>query len=317
MHRVAVIAVDGVVPFDLAIPCEVFGRAALTGTERPYDVRVCGVSQTVHAEHFDLRVAWGLDAVGGAGTVIVPGVSDTAGPVPGPVIASLRAAYERGARIASICSGAFVLAAAGLLDGRAATIHWLAAPALAARYPRIRVDPNVLYVDEGQILTSAGAAAGLDLCLHMLRRDHGVAVAAHAARLAVMSLERQGGQAQFITHPPPSSSASLAPLLRWLEGNLHRPVSVDEMARQAATSQRTFNRRFRQQTGVTPLQWLLTARVRRAQTLLETTDLAVEQIATRSGFGSAPAFRDRFSRVVGLNPSAYRRVFSGRGAARR
>ena len=178
----------------------------------------------------------------------------------------------------------------------------------------MHVDANVLFVDNGQILTSAGAAAGLDLCLHLVRRDLGSAAAANAARLAVMPLEREGGQAQFIVHAPPSSTASLGPFLEWLADNLHQPVTLDEMARRAATSPRTFNRRFKQQTGTTPLQWLLTARVRRAQSLLETTSLAVEQIATQTGFDSAPAFRDRFSRMVGVSPTAYRKAF-GAGIA--
>jgi transcriptional regulator GlxA family with amidase domain len=202
-----------------------------------------------------------------------------------------------------------VLAASGLLDGLRATTHWLAAPALAARYPQVHVDASVLFVDNGKVLTSAGAAAGLDLCLHLVRRDHGAAAAADAARLAVMPLERDGGQAQFITHAPPSSGASLEPLLTWLTRNIKRPVDLEEMARQAATSSRTLSRRFREQTGTTPLQWLLTARVRRAQSLLETTDLSIEQIATEAGFAAAATFRDRFFRIVGLSPTAYRKAF--------
>jgi|SRR5579864_5562636 len=312
MHVVAVLALDGLVPFDLTIPCEVFGRAALPDQrQRLYEVRVCGEAAAVHAGHFELRCHFRLDDLVGAKTVIVPGIENIATPVRDEVIAALHAAAARGARIASICSGAFVLAAAGLLDGLRATTHWLAAPALASRYPRVSVDANVLFVDEGRVLTSAGAAAGLDLCLHMLRSDHGAAVAADAARLAVVPLERQGGQAQFIMRPPPASSANLAPLLQWLDENLHRTVSLDDMARQAATSPRTFSRRFRAQTGTTPLQWLLTARVRRAQVLLETTDLAVEQVATQAGFESASTFRERFCRTVGLSPSAYRKAFSG------
>ena len=308
-HVVAVSALHGLIPFDLTLPCEVFGRATLPGAEPPYEVRVCGEGGLVRSGHFDLCAPWPLDGLAGADTVIVPGIEDIEASVPAGVVAALRAAADRGARIASICTGAFVLAAAGLLDGRRATTHWRAAPRLATRYPRVQVDANVLYVDQGRILTSAGAAAGFDLCLHMVRQDHGAAVAADAARLAVVPLERQGGQAQFITRPPPTSSASLAPLLQWLDENLHRPVTLDEMARQAATSSRTFSRRFRQQTGTTPLQWLLTARIRRAQSLLETAHLSVEQVATQSGFESAPTFRDRFCRTVGLNPSAYRKAF--------
>jgi transcriptional regulator GlxA family with amidase domain len=315
MHIVAVLAQHGVVSFDLAIACAVFGRPVSPTAKPHYELLVCGEARTVRSDHFALRVACRLDRIADADTVIVPGIDDVTIPVPPRVIAALRAAAKRGARIASICSGAFVLAAAGLLDGRRATTHWLAAPILAARYPQVSVDANVLFIDEGQVLTSAGAAAGLDLCLHMLRNDQGAAAAADAARLAVMPLERQGGQAQFITHPPPAASASLAPLLRWLDENLHRPVTLDEMAQRAATSSRTFSRRFRQQTGTTALQWLLTARVRRAQSLLETTSLSVERVATLAGFESAPTFRDRFRRAVGLNPSAYRKAF-GRHAGR-
>lgn len=314
MHVVAALALHGVVPFDLAIPCEVFGRAVAPGDEAPYEVRVCGAARIVRSGRFDLRVPTGLDGLADADTVIVPGTEDIAAPVPAAVIAALQAAAGRGARIASICSGAFVLAASGLLDGLRATTHWLAARELAARYPRVRVDANVLFVDNGQILTSAGAAAGLDLCLHLVRRDLGAAAAADAARLAVMPLERAGGQAQFITHAPPSSAASLEPLLTWLAENVHRPLCLDEMARQAATSSRTLSRRFREQTGTTPLQWLRTARVRRAQSLLETTDLNIEQVATEAGFATATTFRDRFFRTVGLSPTAYRKAFGARTA---
>jgi transcriptional regulator GlxA family with amidase domain len=314
MHVIAVVAPRGVLSFDLAIPCQVFNPPARTGMKLPYEVRVCGETRSVRGGHFDLVAPYRLDRVSDADTVIVPGIEDPTASVSPRVIAALRAAADRGARIASICSGAFVLAAAGLLNGRRATTHWMAAPYLAKRYPQITVDANVLFIDEGQILTAAGAAAGLDLCLHILRKDHGAAVAADAARLAVMPLERQGGQAQFITYPPPASSDSLAPLLGWLDENLHRSLTVEKMARQAATSARTFSRRFRQQTGTTPLQWLLTARVRRAQSLLETTHLTIERVAAMAGFESAPTFRDRFRRAVGLSPSAYRRAFGSNGS---
>ncbi len=200
-----------------------------------------------------------------------------------------------------------MLAAAGLLDGRRATTHWLAVELLAKRYPAVTVDPGVLFVDEGRIVTSAGSSAGLDMCLHLLRRDHGHAVVAHAARLAVAPLDREGGQAQFIRHEAPGSTASLASLLNWVRENAHRPLSVDELAHQAATSPRTFARRFRAQTGTTPLQWLITARVQRAQELLETTALSIDEIATAAGFDGAAALRDRFHRIVGVSPNAYPR----------
>jgi transcriptional regulator GlxA family with amidase domain len=318
-HRLPVVAVlmpDRVVSFDLAIACAVFGRTA-PGEAARYRLHVCGETETVRSDHFSVVAPSGLSRVAQASTVIVPGIDDLDAPVSPRLIKVLRAAAARGARIASICTGAFVLAAAGLLDGRRATTHWLATSALAARYPSIKVDPDVLFVDEGQILTSAGAAAGMDLCLHMLRLDHGAAVAANAARLAVTPLAREGGQAQFIVQPPPTSTESLAPLLEWLDRNLHRPMTVEAMAERASASLRTFSRRFRQQMGTTPLQWLLAARVRKAQSLLETTDMPVERVATLAGFESAPAFRDRFHRTVGVSPSAYRRSFGSRAAVSR
>jgi transcriptional regulator GlxA family with amidase domain len=310
MHTVAVLALSGVVPFDLSTPCEVFGRVRLAGDRAGYDVRVCGLEKEVPAGAFTLRPRWGLRTLATADTVVIPGVADPLAPVPKAVLRAIRSAAARGCRIASICSGAFVLAATGLLDGRRATTHWLATDQLAQRYPHIAVDPNVLYVDNGQILTSAGAAAGLDLCLHLVRRDYGAAVAADAARIAVMPLERSGGQAQFITHQPPSADGgSLEPSMRWIHAHLHQPLTLERLASHAAMSTRTLSRRFAEQTGTTPLQWILQARVRRAQQLLETTGHSVEQIATEVGFGSAPAFRERFNRIVGTSPHRYRRAF--------
>ncbi len=309
-HVVAVLALDGVNPFDLAIPCEVFGRVRLADGRAPYRVRVCSVRPTVDAGAFQVRTGRGLRGVAGADTLIVPGIDDPSRPVPRAVVTTLRHAASRGVRIASICSGAFVLAAAGLLDGRRATTHWLAAAELARRYPAIDVDPNVLYVDTGRILTSAGAAAGMDLCLHMVRCDHGAAVAADGARLTVMPLERAGGQAQFIVHETPTADgASLEPLLRWLDAHHHETLSVGRIARQAAMSSRSLSRRFREQTGTTPGQWIVRCRVRRAQHLLETSGRAIERIAADVGFGSSATFRDRFHRVVGTSPQAYRRSF--------
>jgi transcriptional regulator GlxA family with amidase domain len=310
MHTVAVLALSGVVPFDLSTPCEVFGRVRLAGDRAGYDVRVCGLEKEVPAGAFTLRPRWGLRTLAKADTVVIPGVADPLAPIPKAVVRAIRSAAARGCRIASICSGAFVLAATGLLDGRRATTHWLATDQLAQRYPHIAVDPNVLYVDNGQILTSAGAAAGLDLCLHLVRRDYGAAVAADAARIAVMPLERSGGQAQFITHQPPGGDGgSLEPSMRWIQAHLHQPLTLERLAGHAAMSTRTLSRRFAEQTGTTPLQWILQARVRRAQQLLETTGHSVEQIATEVGFGSAPAFRERFNRIVGTSPQRYRRAF--------
>jgi transcriptional regulator GlxA family with amidase domain len=239
-----------------------------------------------------------------------------AGPPSPQALDALRRAALGGARIASVCSGAFVLAEAGLLDGLRATTHWVAAGQLARRYPRIKVDPDVLYVDNGRILTSAGAAASLDMCLHMIRADLGSAVAADAARMSVMPLEREGGQAQFIVHeqPPVPRGSTLEPVLEWIEDNLGGEITLGAMAARSGMSERTFSRRFREQTGTTPLQWLLRARVRRAQYLLENSDHPVERIARQAGFGSPTAFRERFRRVVGTTPQAYRGAFQG-GAA--
>lgn len=320
MRTVAVLALDHVIPYELGMPAEVFGRAEVPGIvppDRPYAVRVCGPRRLVRAGGFDVRVRHGLDALaalGPADLVVVPGVEDVVQPVPAPVVRALRRAAARGATVASICSGAFVLAAAGLLDGRRATTHWRAARLLAARYPAVTVDPDVLYVDEGPVLTSAGAAAGMDLCLHLVRRDYGAAAAAHAARLAVAPLAREGGQAQYIVREDPASDLALEPLLAWLGANLHRPLNLAQIALRAGMSTRSLVRHFRAQTGTTPLQWLLTARVRHAQALLETTALPVEEVARRAGFDAAPTFRARFARVTGTSPAAYRRAFAGSAA---
>ncbi|BCY10608.1 GlxA family transcriptional regulator [Actinoplanes sp. L3-i22] len=310
MHIVAVLALDKVIPFDLATPIEVFGRV---GGER-YEVRVCAPAETVDAGTFTLRARWGLDALLDADTIILPGCADVAMVVPEEVLDHVRKAAAGGTRIASICAGTFIFAATGLLDGLRATTHWLAAAELAARYPGITVDPDVLYVDNGQFLTSAGAAAGLDLCLHLIRRDHGSAVAADAARLSVMPLEREGGQAQFIVpaQPPTPRGSALEPLLRWMQENTDVEVTLGDLAARGGMSVRSLNRRFREQTGTTPLQWLLRARIRRAQHLLEATDQPVESIAGQVGFGSPTAFRDRFKRIVGTSPQSYRTAFRQR-----
>lgn len=313
MHLVAVLALDQVIPFDLSVPVDTFGRVRLPDGEEPYEVRVCSVAPEVRAAGgvFTVRAPHGLETLAEADTIVLPGQADPTGPLPPGVADALRTAAANGTRIASICVGAFTLAATGLLDGRRATTHWAAARQLAERHPRVTVDPKVLYVDNGQFLTSAGAAAALDMCLHMVRKDHGSAVAAHTARLSVMPLEREGGQAQFIVHelPPAPAGTTLEPLLRWLEENCDRDLTLEEIASRAGMSTRTLNRRFREQTGTTPMQWLHRTRVRRAQYLLETTPYPVERIALKAGFGSPTAFRERFRRVVGTSPRAYRKAF--------
>lgn len=315
MHRVIVVALDGVLTFDLSMPSEVLGRVRLPSGRPGYQVRVCGVSRDVDAGPFRLSLSHGLSELLKADTVILPGIADVTMPVPVSLVRAVRRAASNGARVASICTGAFLLAATGLLDGRRATTHWLAAGELARRFPSIDVDPNVLFVDEGNLLTSAGATAGIDLCLHLVRRDYGAALAASAARLSVTPLEREGGQAQFIEHPLPTSEQKpLSQLLEWLEENLDdESITLSTIARQGALSVRTLSRRFKEHTGTTPLSWLFRARIRRAQVLLETTPLSVERIATSVGFGSVTAFRAHFRRIARTSPLAYRQAFRARG----
>ncbi|MFC6079634.1 GlxA family transcriptional regulator [Sphaerisporangium aureirubrum] len=311
MHTVAVLALNLVIPFDLSTPIEVFTRTRLRDGRPGYQVRICAEHPEVDAGLFTLRAPWGLDGLEAADTIIIPGTASPMDPLPPAVHQALKAAAANGTRIASICSGAFSLAAAGLLGGLRATTHWAAADQLATAYPDIEVEPDVLYVDNGQILTSAGAAAGLDLCLHLIRHDYGSAVAADAARLSVMPLEREGGQAQFIVQPlPPTPRGSaLEPLLIWLQASLSRDLTVPDIATQARMSPRTLMRHFRDQTGTTPLQWLHRARIRQAQHLLETTTHPIEHIGTQVGFTSPTTFRDRFKRTTGVTPHTYRRTF--------
>lgn len=309
-HRVAVLAYDGVVLGDLATPLEIFGRVRDAEGRSCYDVRACGVNEEVESEHLVLRVPWRLSSVARADTVIVPGIDDLERNIPPAISRALRSASKRGARIASICTGAFVLARVGLLDGMRATTHWRAAGELARLYPRTKVDADVLYVDNGSVLTSAGAAAGLDLCLHLVRRDYGASVAAHVARAAVMPLERAGGQAQFIEHRLPDTSGSLGSLVVWMERNLKQNLTLSAIARHARMSTRTLSRRFAERVGLSPAQWVATARVRRAQLLLETTPLSIEDIAADAGFRSASVLREHFKCTVGVSPIAWRRSFA-------
>jgi transcriptional regulator GlxA family with amidase domain len=313
VHEIVVLALDGVVAFDLSTPVEVFGRARLFDGRPAYRVRVCSLGEEVDAGPFRLRTAWGVEAIQSADTVIVPGVSDPRADVPAAAVAALQDAAGGGARIASICVGAFVLAATGLLDGHRATTHWAAAAELARRYPAVDVDPDVLFVDEGDLLSSAGAAAGLDLCLHLVRRDHGAAVAAETARVSVMPLERDGGQSQFIAHEPPApAGGSLEPVLQWLIENAAAPLTLTDIAAQASMSTRSLNRQFREQVGDTPLHWLNRQRLRRAQWLLEATDRPVEEVGAQVGFISPTTFRERFRTLVGVSPQTYRRAFRSR-----
>jgi transcriptional regulator GlxA family with amidase domain len=317
MHTVAVLALPDVVAFDLSTAVEVFGRVPLPHGGTGYRVQVCGSEPVVAAGPLRIGTDLGIEALANADTIVVPGRNDVMAETPAPVIAALRSAFVAGARIASICSGAFTLAEAGLLDGRRATTHWIAADLFRARFPAVHLDAEVLYVDEGQILTSAGASAGLDLCLHMVQRDHGAAAAATAARLAVAPLHRSGGQAQFIIRNQLpvnhiGERTELDGLLTWIEQEAHRELTLTNIATRAAMSVRTINRRFQAETGQTPMQWVTGVRIRHAQQLLETTSYGVERIGREVGFTSSANFRDQFRRLTGVAPQSYRNTFRER-----
>jgi transcriptional regulator GlxA family with amidase domain len=310
VHTVFVLALPDTIAFDLATPIEVLHRVRLPGGRPGYRVQVCGSQPELDAGPLRLAVDHGLDALAGADTVIVPGRYDPAAPVPATALDALRAAAVAGTRIASICVGAFTLAAAGLLDGRRATTHWAAAQQFHSAFPAVELDPDVLYVDTGQFITSAGATAGVDMCLHLVRRDYGAATAAETARLAVAPLHRDGGQAQFIVRPGPlGSETGLGTILQWLEVHAHEHLTLADVAAQAGLSARTLNRRFHEETGRTPMQWVTGVRIRRAHELLETTDHGVDHIAHLVGFASPAHFRTQFKRLSGVAPHAYRTTF--------
>jgi transcriptional regulator GlxA family with amidase domain len=313
MHAVAILAEPDVIAFDLAIAIEVFSRVWLADGEPGYLVRVCGCEPLVTAGPIRIATDYGLDEFTGAHTIVVPGRNDAAAPVRDDVIAALKSAYANGVRIASICSGAFTVAAAGILDGKRATTHWLAAELFSAIYPNVLLDADALYIDEGQVLTSAGASAGLDLCLHMVARDYGSAAAADAARLAVTPLHRGGGQAQFIIRNRRMTHTELDGVLVWIENNAHLPLTLRDIARQASSSERTINRRFKDETGHTPMQWVNSVRIRHAQQLLERTDESIETIARTVGFASAANFREQFRRLAAVSPQSYRHTFRDQG----
>ena len=314
--HVAILVSDGVALFELGAANDVFGTNIASGDgRRLYRLSICGPAPMVMTEAgFRMEVPHGLDVLNDAHTiVVVPPDEFPERPVAAPVLDALRRAAAEGRRIVSLCTGAFVLAEAGLLDGHTATTHWSECAKLARLYPRVRVDPGVLYVDEGNLLTSAGSAASLDLCLHIVQRDYGTEIAARVARDLVVPLHRPGGQAQYIETPmPPLAEADLfGDTLAWLRAHLAEQVEVCDLADRAAMSPRTFARRFLASTGTTPLQWILTERVRLAQRLLETTGLPVDAIAHKSGFGTADNLRKHFTRAVRTTPQAYRRAFQG------
>ncbi|MFJ9809147.1 helix-turn-helix domain-containing protein [Streptomyces sp. NPDC101158] len=312
MTTVALAVTDGMLHFELSLALEVFG-SDLTHLVNPwYDFALCGPN-AVQVGRFRLEPDHGLEHLSRADTVIVPGWADVDQEPPTELVDAVRQAHEAGARVASLCTGAFVLAAAGLLDGRLATTHWAHTQELARRHPRVTVDPDVLYVDNGGVLTSAGKAAAMDLCLHLVRLDHGSAVANTVARRLVVPPHRDGGQAQFVTTPVPApGNHPLAGLFPWALQRLDQPLTVEDLARQARMSSRHLGRHFRSVTGTTPLQWLLAQRIRHAQELLETTEDTVDTIATATGMGTATTLRRHFARTVGVPPDTYRRTFRTR-----
>ena len=310
---VAVVAFDRISPFHLAVPCMVLGEDRRAAGVPQGQVLVCAAERGPLATTAGFRIDGlrSLAALQRAGTVIVPSWRDTAEAAPPALIKALRAAHARGARIVGLCLGAFVLAEAGLLDGRPATTHWGWADEFARRYPQVQLDRDVLYVDDGDVLTSAGTAAAIDCCLHLLRQQHGAELANRVARRMVVAPHRQGGQAQYIEQPLPKSTRGdrLGAVLEWALKHLDQRLSLDELAGRAAMSRRTFTRRFREATGTTVVQWLLNQRVARAQRLLERGGLPIEAIAEQAGFGSAVSLRQHFAAALGTSPSAYRRQF--------
>jgi len=315
IRNVAVPVLDGVFAFELGVLCEVFGVDRPDEPELPsFSFDLCtdvpGPVRTVSG--FDLVVARDFGRLGSADLIALPAIRrDVA--VPPALIDGLQAAVARGARVMSVCSGAFILGEAGLLDGRDCTTHWTYAGELAARFPAARVDPDVLYVDSDRVLTSAGTAAGIDACLYLIRKEFGSRVANRLARRMVMPPHREGGQRQYVDQPVPCEVDTLAETLEWMLGHLAEDLSVDQLAERAHLSSRTFARRFRSETGTTPHHWLTEQRVLHAQRLLEETTQPVEAVADLVGFGSAAVMRHHFARRVGTTPQAYRRTFARAG----
>jgi transcriptional regulator GlxA family with amidase domain len=312
LHRVVAVALPDVVAFDLSIAAQVFGHR---DERERYAFTVCAErpGAITSTTGFTINAPAGLEALGDADTVIVPGYYPLHDPSP-PVVTAVRSAAERGCRIASICIGAFALAATGLLDGRTATTHWQEADHFRARFPAVRLNPDVLYVDEGQLLTSAGLAAGIDLCLYMVGQDYGASSAADVARRMVVAMHRPGGQAQYAPRLLPEDSG-LGPTLSWAVTEMRRPLTVSHLARHAGMSPRTFARQFRDQFHLTPMRWLTGQRLLEARRLLEVTSLPVDEVAERCGLGSAATLRVHLARQSGTTPIAYRRSHRGTSPA--
>ena len=316
LTSVAVLMMERTTAFELGLVCEVFGIDRTSDGVPKIDFRVCGErpGEPLSSTGFGVVPAYGLDAAAGADLVAVPAVDCPHTDYPPAILKAVRDAVRRGAIVLSVCTGAFVLAEAGVLDGLRCTTHWRHVAELADRYPAVKVDPDVLFVDEGQIITSAGTAAGIDACLHLVRRELGSAIANIIARRMVAPPQRDGGQRQYIDLPVPSASGdSLQPVLDWMLANLAAEFSTAALAQRARMSERTFARRFTEETGTTPLRWLTLQRVLHARTLLEQTTHSVEDIAATCGLGSGALLRHHFRHLVGVTPADYRRSFSALG----
>ncbi|MFE7775842.1 GlxA family transcriptional regulator [Streptomyces sp. NPDC057445] len=323
-HRVVVLALDGCIPFELGIPQRIFGRARDSRGQEAYEVVTCSIRPPgpVRTDaDFAVLVEHGPEALATADTVVVP-ASYELGPVfeEGRLTPELAGAFmylRPGTRLVSICTGGYVLAAAGFLDGRPATTHWSSADHFQRTFPDVKVDADVLFIDDGDVLTSAGVAAGIDLCLHIVRRDHGTAVANDVARRTVVPPHRDGGQAQYVQRPLPEAQLATTSAARsWALDRLHEPIQLRDLAGQESMSVRTFTRRFREEVGVSPGQWLTQQRVQRARHLLESTDLSMDQVARDAGFGTAQSMRQHLQSVLGVSPTVYRRTFRATASPR-
>lgn len=317
--KVGVIAFDGITPFHLSVPCLVFGASPEESASPAFDVLVCAAGSAPLRTSAGFTIAPGFDlaALDGADIVVMPTWYDDCRAAPENLLEALRRAHGRGARIVGLCLGAFPLAQAGLLDGKTATTHWAYAGKLAARYPEVRINPEVLYVDEGEVLTSAGVAAGLDCCLHLLRQLAGAEAANRVARQLLIAPHRQGGQAQFIERPVPTSGSNdrFSLVLEWVARHLEHPHSIDALAERAAMSRRNFTRHFRQATGTSFKQWLLNLRLAHAQRLLESGNGSIEMVAQQAGFGTALSLRQHFRTGLRTSPSAYRKQFQANASS--
>ncbi len=311
-HTICALAYEGLCTFEFAIAVEAFGlpRPEINGTAW-YDFKVAAINDKPFNAMGGITVTaqYGLDELVKADTVIIPGWQDINIAPPESLIDALKTAWDNNARIVTICSGVFVLAHTGLLDGKTATTHWRYAEQLASQFPKINVDAGVLYVDEGRIITSAGSAAGLDMCIHIIRHDYGAKIANQVARRFVLPAHREGGQAQFIPKPVAQEHNNLSPILDELRQRLDEPFSIPQIADMAGMSIRTLIRHFKKSTGMSPIQWLTTSRIQLARELLETTDHSIDQIAQTSGFATSVTMRHHFRKLTGTSPMQYRQSF--------